>query len=191
VFTFPGPVTPQEIIVRLSFRLAIPAILAAATIAAHADIMSTFSLTNYTFQSGATATGTIVIDVTDGEVASTNITYFGGTTLLFDVSTGTGNVALGLYSNAPSTDAAGDSFADSLHTPAGGEACSQTDLCDVFVTSAILFANSTQDLLETGSLTLEPPIITGQTPEPSTLALLSSGILGLAGAARRKFLSHS
>ena len=183
---------------RLSFRLAIPAILAAATIAAHADIMSTFSLTNYTFQSGATATGTIVIDVTDGLVASTNITYFGGTTLLFDVSTGTGNVALGLYSNAPSTDAAGDSFADSLHTPAagfvgyaGGEACSQTDLCDVFVTSAILFANSTQDLLETGSLTLEPPIITGQTPEPSTLALLSTGILGLAGAARRKFLSHS
>src|SRR5277367_2029072 len=157
---------------RLFFRLVIPAILAAATIPTHADTVSTFSLTNYTFQSGATATGTIVIDVTDGEVASTNITYVGATTLLFNVSTGTGNVALGLYSNAPSTDAGGDTFADSLHTPAagfvgyaGGEACSATDLCDVFVTSAVIFAKST-DELETGSLTLEPSIVTGQTPEP-------------------------
>ena len=182
---------------RLSFRLAIPAILAAATIAAHADTVSTFSLTDYTFQSGATATGTIVIDVTDGEVESTNITYFGSTTLLFDVSTGTGNVSAGLYSNAPSTDGAGDTFADSLHTPAagfvgyaGGEACSATDLCDVFVTSAVIFAKST-DELETGSLTLDSSIMTGQTPEPSTLALFGTGVLGLAGAARRKFLSHS
>jgi hypothetical protein len=181
---------------RLSFQLAIPAILAAGILAAHADTMSTFSLTNYTFQSGATATGTIVIDVTDGEVASTNITYFGVTTLLFDISTGTGNVSAGLYSNAPSTDAAGDVLADSFHTPAvgfvgyaGGETCSQADLCDVFVTSAIIFANSTQDLLETGSLTLEPSIVT--TPEPSTLALLSTGILGLVDVARRKFISRS
>jgi hypothetical protein len=90
-------------------------------------------------------------------------------------------------------DAAGDVFADSFHTPAagfvgyaGGEACSQTDLCDGFVTSGINFANSTMDLLETGSLTL-----IGQTPEPSTLALLSTGILGLVGAARRKFISRS
>ena len=65
------------------------------------------------------------------------------------------------------------------------------DLCDVFVTSAIIFANSTTDELETGSLTLEPSIITGQTSEPSTLALLSTGILGLVGAARRKFISRS
>src|SRR5271163_1885898 len=148
-------------------------LLAPFTFAAHADTMSTFALTDYTFQSGATATGTIVIDVTDGEVLSTTITYFGGTTLLFDISTGTGNVSAGLYTNAPSMDAAGDSFADSLHTPAagfvgyaGGEACSQTDLCDVFVTSGIIFAESakTGDELETGSLTLEP---SAQTPEPS------------------------
>jgi hypothetical protein len=173
-------------------------LLAAFTFAAHADTMSTFSLTDYTFQSGATATGTIVIDVTDGEVLSTTITYLGSTTLLFDVSTGTGNVSAGLYSNAPSTDSGGDTFADSLHTPAagfigyvGGDACSQTDLCDGSVTSAIIFAKSTTDVLETGSLTLEPTIITGQTPEPSTLALFGTGVLGLAGAARRKFLPRS
>jgi PEP-CTERM motif len=173
--------------------LAAAAVLAAFTFTAHADTVSTFSLTGYTFQSGATATGTIVIDITDGQVESTNITYVGGTTLDFNVSTGTGNVSAGLYTNAPSLDAAGDAFADSLHTPAagfvgyaGGDTCSQSDPCDSAVTSAVIFANNTTDLLETGSLTLEPSSVT---PEPSTLALLSTGILGLAGATRRKFFT--
>jgi hypothetical protein len=175
--------------------LASAAVLAAFTFAAHADTVSTFSLTDYTFQSGATATGTIVIDTTDGLVVSTDITYLGVTTLLFNVSTGTGNVSAGLYSNAPSSDGAGDVFADSLHTPAagfvgyvGGETCSLTDECDGDVISAILFASSTSDVLETGSLTLDSA--PGQTPEPSTLALLSTGILGLAGVTRRKFFPH-
>jgi PEP-CTERM motif-containing protein len=177
---------------RLPIRLL--TVLATFTLAAHADSISTFSLTNYTFQSGATATGTIGIDTTVGLVVSTNITYFGGTTALFNISDGTGNVSLGLYTNAPSSDAAGDVFADSFHTPSdgfvgyvGGDTCSVSNPCDGSVVSGVLFAKSTIDDLETGSLTLDP---TGQTPEPSTLALLSSGILGLAGITRRKFFPY-
>jgi hypothetical protein len=177
---------------RLPIRLL--AVLATFTLAAHADNMSTFSLTDYTFQSGATASGTIVIDTTNGLVVSTNITYFGGTTTLFDISSGTGNVSLGLYTNAPSTNAAGDVFADSFHTPSagfvdyvGGDACSVSNPCDGFVVSGVTLGKSTIDELETGSLTLDP---SGQTPEPSTLALFTTGILGLAGIARRKFFPY-
>jgi hypothetical protein len=39
-----------------------------------------------------------------------------------------------------------------------------------------------------GSVT---PVPTSATPEPSTLALFGTGIIGLAGMARRKFLPQS
>ncbi len=176
---------------RLTIRLlAVASLFAALTVAANAD---TFALTNYTFASGATATGTINIDTNTGQVTSEIITYSGLPSEPFNLIPGVG--AIGDYTNAPVDDAAGDVFADSLHTPAGsfigytgGPACSDTDTCDpggIPDTSGIIFVNASilSDDLVTGSLTLVPP---AATPEPSSLALFGTGVLGLAGMARRR-----
>ncbi|HTF71150.1 MAG TPA: PEP-CTERM sorting domain-containing protein [Edaphobacter sp.] len=48
-----------------------------------------------------------------------------------------------------------------------------------------IFLTSTGQVTETGSASSVPSV-----PEPSTLALFGTGILGLAGAARRKLLSR-
>jgi hypothetical protein len=176
---------------RLTLRLlSLASLSAALTLAAHAD---TFALTNYIFASGATATGTIDINTTTGQVTSMDITYSGLPSEPFNIILGVG--ATGNYTNAPVDDAAGDVFADSLHTPAGdfigytgGPACSDTNTCNpggIPVTSGIIFSNPNllSDDLMTGSLTLDPP---APTPEPSSLALFGTGILSLAGIARRR-----
>lgn len=175
---------------RLTVRLlAFASLFAPLTLAAHAD---TFALTNYGFASGATATGTIDIDTTTGQVTGEDITY-SGLPELFNIIPGQGGG--GDYTDAPVYDAAGDVFADSLHTPAGsfigytgGPACSDTDTCDpggIPVSSGIIFLNASlvSDDLLTGSLTLVPP---AAAPEPSSLALFGTSILSLAGMARRR-----
>jgi PEP-CTERM motif len=54
-------------------------------------------------------------------------------------------------------------------------------LCNGQDSGGFIEVNGAAVLFQTGSLT--------PTPEPSTLALFGTGILGLAGVARRKFLA--
>jgi hypothetical protein len=59
-----------------------------------------------------------------------------------------------------------------------------------FDTSGLTFTYDDQDtgLSATGAISLNgAPITVGATPEPSSLALLGTGVLGAAGVLRRKF----
>ena len=160
-------------------------VLAASTLTAHADTIDTFTLTDVTFQNGGTATGTVTIDITNGSFTNIDATYKAGSTT---------DLFMGVLAQAPvsnvyvvaSRATSGDILNFNLPQTsmvgyAGGNVCSIEHLCNGNDSSALIEANGTDIFFETGSLTT--------TPEPSTLALFGTGILGLAGMARRKFLA--
>ena len=165
--------------------LATATVLAAFTFAAHADIIDTFTLNDVTFANGGTATGTVTIDITNGSFTNIDATYKAGSTADLFI----GVLAQGLSNNvyvAESQATSGDLLVFNLPQTsmvgyAGGNVCSLEHLCNGGFSSALVEANGTDIFFETGSLTT--------TPEPSTLALFGTGILGLAGMARRKFLA--
>ena len=66
---------------------------------------------------------------------------------------------------------------------------SKTGIGDFFTSTAFLTTLGTNTAFDGHvTLTITDLSTTSSVPEPSTIALLGTGILGLAGAARRKFL---
>src|SRR5665213_833848 len=72
---------------RFAIKLSLLAPVLAATFGlvavVHADTVDTFYLSNFTFASGATAQGSVTIDVTDGQFLTGDITYTGSSTYVF------------------------------------------------------------------------------------------------------------
>jgi hypothetical protein len=176
---------------RTSMRLLLAALffcLAGSFTAAHADPI-TMNLQNVNLQYGGTLTGSFIINFTGNSytLSSVNITassgpgvssaytYSGYTYTLtdsslvkganyFQLSSNTGGNILRLYFTAPLSSTGG--------TIAGASSY-ESEL-------------SASYRAPTGGSVVPAP---APTPEPSSLILLGTGILGLAGAARRKYFA--
>lgn len=180
---------------RLPSLLAILTLLGASTQVASADTIVPFDF-NATLV-GGTVSGIVDVDITKGQFTTVDFTaIISGISHLFDTpafNQGAVPASATLYVG-DFTDSSGDMFQiavppTSLVGYTGSVVCSVNLACNPTLDIPTVFIQANTDLgnvAESGSLT--PAAVA--TPEPSTLALLGTGILCLAGAARRKVHSH-
>ena len=162
----------------------------------HADTITTFALDGFTFQTPATLTGTITIDVTTGNAVSMDVTYTAGS-LTYDFSvptTSSTTIYAFIFSFDPAFDFLQLSFpTSSLVGYTGGTVCLYTFAknCPIgpagpmqaFLESEFLTRTMQGNLVQTGRL---DPI---STPEPPPVVLVGGGLIGalcLTGAVRRR-----
>jgi hypothetical protein len=172
----------------------------------HADTITTFALDGFTFQSPATLTGTITIDVTTGIATGINATYTAGSHTDEFTALRTDFPPLPGYPTMGSISLPANNFLQiSLQTStlvgyAGGPVCtyptgqncpfgffgSMTPMG--FVVSEFSTPGLQINWIQSG--TLDP--VSTTTPELSTFVLLGSGLIGALAsnrALRRKFCS--
>jgi PEP-CTERM motif len=181
---------------RLSSPLAALTILAACTLTVHADTIVPFDF-NATLV-GGTVSGIVDVDITKGQFTTVDFTAtISGISHLFDTpafNQGAVPSPATLYVG-DFTDSSGDMFQIALPPTSligytGSAVCSLVLSCNPTLDIPTVFIQAKTDIgsiASSGSLTPAA----AATPEPSTFALLTTGILGLAGAARRKFNSRS
>jgi hypothetical protein len=169
------------------------AICLAVPLAAHADTTTTFNLNGFTFQSGATATGNITIDVTSGQFVAGDITYVGSSTYLFngafqDQASLNGNQYYGDLYTLPAMGGVDFDFdlpVASLVGYAGGAVCTASVNCPGGLAGGLTANGVDYDYFTAGSLVAA----TSPVPEPSSLLMFGTGLLGAVGAVRRRFVS--
>ncbi len=159
-------------------------------VSAYADTVYTLAT-----QDGTGSYGTVTIDSTTGTVSGLSTTQtVNGTAVTFNgVATSQSyNAALDLYQ--ANFIAAGDQLQLDLpvssltgYTPANSSLCSLASFaCDYQINLYAGLASVAGPVsFEVGNLVSSPD--TAVTPEPSSIALLGTGLLGMAGVARRRF----
>jgi hypothetical protein len=164
----------------------------------HADIITPFSLDGFTFQTPATLTGTVTIDITTGIVTGIDATYTAGS-LTDELTTLNTFVPpfLGGYATVGATSAPGNLQislpVSSLVGYTGGMVCTYPvgKNCGAgpvtnglfMVYEASEFSTPMLNFNEVQSGELDP-VPTLPTPEPSSILLLSTGLLAAAASTR-------
>jgi hypothetical protein len=165
-------------------RLFAATLLLIASLAAHADTV--FNLQG-TFDNGAALGGTITLDGTSTSFSAIDATISGGgapTEEFTSISNQGQNPSLyylSLYSG--SAYFFPDINTTSLAGFDGSLLCSSNSLCSGDASIAG-YPDASGTTLTSGSIT---PQTSSVTPEPSSIALLATGMLGVAGALRKRF----
>jgi hypothetical protein len=166
--------------------LLIAGVLVSASLAARADSFTTFDL-NSSYIFGGTIDGTLTLDTTTDLFTAADLTIAGfvgyqdGT--ISDVSTQ--GRAFGEYDVSVVSN--GSPYADlNLFLPT--TTLAGFDGSPVVIPTDVLFATF-PNVYFAGSGTLEPTSGTSVTPEPGSLLLLATGLLGLAGLTWRRFVA--
>jgi hypothetical protein len=187
---------------RLHFLL-VTATLLSASLMARADSFTTFTLVSTFEGSSGTIDGTLTFDTTtnlftQGDIVASGFSNPADNGVLLNGPLTGPNDGQGVVGVNSSFQVDAETFAgafalflptDSLAGYTGGSICTQS--AAAHCGDPTLFETGTGQTFEaaTGSLTevtvAPPPAVT---PEPTGIALLGTGLLGLAGVVRRRFV---
>ncbi|MGD0446277.1 MAG: PEP-CTERM sorting domain-containing protein [Edaphobacter sp.] len=172
--------------------LLVAAVLVSATLAARADSFTTFNV-NSTYLGGATVDGTLTLDTTTDMFTAANLTVTGSSTspttgfpqgfTLTDITSQGEIGALGQYDLQVRSTTAENSFVDlAISTPTGSLAGFNGGTLPPFGGLVDILGHEVD--VTSGSLAPAPAAVT---PEPGSLLLLATGLMGLAGSRWRRF----